>query len=472
MPVSLMDEYLAWSPGSRIELVDGQLVVGDSLTHSRLLLSQILRGWGVDAVVALAPELLWWEALSYTFGAPAVAHFDELNSAAMQHWGAQLAFEPEIPQHHGNWRWPYSELRQALRLAMFSLGRRDAKLGQSLGGGFVNRLGQHGFMPDILFYRGSHNRLYEYYLDGPAEVIVEFIQPGCEDYIYKVKRSHYQAAGVPEFWIIDSACQQIELFRLVEGCYQQQIPDAAGGYAVKSVPGLTFFPHKLWLDRDEHGYPPEETWFEVAADAPRLNRIPSVGEGVDWSRGLLKLPTALEPVALAFEDYIYWCPEAKFEFANGRPDIGGWEGIKGLTGMLLMTFGLMDVVKLAHPQAWVAALLQVRAEANDPDRQAKWWKLARETATFLRHHYNISRIAVVGDLVATEPLNFWSELVLVVWGLSENGAAPSKTRWERYTSPHSIVHQLSEQPRIRLVDASRELTSAEVQLLQKGLVEL
>lgn len=45
MPQSLLDEYCAWSSGSKIELVDGQLIVGDSLTHSRLLLSQILRGW-------------------------------------------------------------------------------------------------------------------------------------------------------------------------------------------------------------------------------------------------------------------------------------------------------------------------------------------------------------------------------------------------------------------------------------------
>ena len=68
MPQSLLDEYCAWSPGSKIELVGGQLIVGDSLTHSRLLLSQILRGWGIEAVVALAGQQLWWKALSQAFG--------------------------------------------------------------------------------------------------------------------------------------------------------------------------------------------------------------------------------------------------------------------------------------------------------------------------------------------------------------------------------------------------------------------
>lgn len=80
---------------------------------------------------------------------------------------------------------------------MFNLGSRHEKLGQSLGNGFVNRLGEQGVMPDILFYRGQpHNRLYEYYLDGSADVIVEFIQPGCYRYTRNVKRSLYQAAGV------------------------------------------------------------------------------------------------------------------------------------------------------------------------------------------------------------------------------------------------------------------------------------
>lgn len=465
MPESLLDEYYAWSPGSKIELVDGQLMIGDSLTHSRLLLSQILRSWGIEAVVALAPELLWWQALSQVFGIPKVSDLTELDAALMQHWADQIDFESELPQHHGDWRWTYSQLRQSLRLAMFNLGTRYEKLGQSLGNGFVNRLGEQGLMPDILFYRGQpRNCLYEYYLDGPADLVVEFIQPGCETYTRTVKRSHYQVAGVPEYWIIDPSARLVELLRLIEGSYQLQFPDSTGRYFVSSIPGLTFLPDRLWLAKEDWEYPPEEAWFEVAPDTPRLNKIVSLGEGVDWSRGLLKLPVALEPVDIAFDDYIYWCPEAKFEFANGRPEIGGQEGIKGLTGMLLMTFGLIEVVKLAHPRDWVAALLQARTKAMDVTHKAHWWRLAHQTAAFLQSHYNISRIAVAGDLVANEPLNFWSELVLVVWGLPESS--------DRYTSPHEIMQQLSEQPRIRLVDASGELSLAQTQLLQAGIVEL
>jgi hypothetical protein len=57
------------------------------------------------------------------------------------------------------------------------------------------------------------------------------------------------------------------------------------------------------------------------------------------------------------------------------------------------------------------------------------------------------------------------------WGLPER-ENPAKHLVRGYTSPQSIVRQLSEQPRIRLIDASGELTPAEAQLLQVGFVEV
>ncbi len=59
MSSSLFDEYIQWEPRTKLELIDGKLIVGKSLTHSRLLLSQILRGWGLEAAISLAPESLW-----------------------------------------------------------------------------------------------------------------------------------------------------------------------------------------------------------------------------------------------------------------------------------------------------------------------------------------------------------------------------------------------------------------------------
>jgi hypothetical protein len=64
--MSLIDDY-EWAHGARIELIDGKLVVGKSLSNSRLLLHQILRGWGLEAAIALVPESMWWVALSAAF---------------------------------------------------------------------------------------------------------------------------------------------------------------------------------------------------------------------------------------------------------------------------------------------------------------------------------------------------------------------------------------------------------------------
>ncbi|MBD2104125.1 hypothetical protein [Leptolyngbya sp. FACHB-261] len=63
---SLLDDYRAWSPGSKIELVNGQLIVEDSLVHSRRLLSQILRGWGMEAISAY---FLGWRLRNRLLGA-------------------------------------------------------------------------------------------------------------------------------------------------------------------------------------------------------------------------------------------------------------------------------------------------------------------------------------------------------------------------------------------------------------------
>ena len=56
MATELFDGYRQWEPRAKLELLDGKLIVSKSLTHSRLLLQQILRGWGLEAAIVLAPE--------------------------------------------------------------------------------------------------------------------------------------------------------------------------------------------------------------------------------------------------------------------------------------------------------------------------------------------------------------------------------------------------------------------------------
>lgn len=461
----LIEEYIQWEPRSKIELVNGQLIIGKSLIHSRLLLSQILRGWGAEAATALAPESLWWQALTSAFDAP-VADFHEIDTSALQVWASSIAYEPEVPQLLSQWNWKRSQVQQALYMAFFRLEFEGKKLGRTIGGGFVNRLGNNGFMPDILFFRqqGTHH-LYEYYLDGPAELVVEFVSPGCEVHDEQVKRSHYQAAGVLEYWLIYTEQENIEFWRLVDGVYQRQYPDKTGRYAISSSPGLTFIPARLWLSEEEHSYSSIVDLFEIATDAPSVDSIPYRKDGISWNHAPTQFPSSLEPVPIAFEDYLYWCPEAKFEFAEGRPDIGGREGIRGLLGMLLMTFGLMDAVKLLHPQQWVEALIQTRiAIQADQHRKTQWWHLAEMAAAQLRGQFGVRRLAVAGDLIKPEPLNFWSELFLLAWDLPVN----HETGRELY----QLIWNISSNPNIYFFEADGTLSPLEQRVFSAGFIEI
>jgi len=463
MTSNLFEEYLEWQPRTKIELVDGQLIVGNSLSGSRLLCSQILQGWGAASAIALASESLWWESLTIAFGAPTVLNIDAIDADALRNWASEVNFTPEISQLTACKNRKRISIRQVLSYALFSLGMRGHQLGQSMGGGFVNRLGNNAFMPDILFYRGQGlNRLYEYYLDGPADLIVEFVLPNSENYDREIKRSHYQAYGVPEYWILDAELSSIEFLRLVDGVYQRQYLQEDGRYQVSSIPGLTFLPNKLWEIEDWQTYISETDLFEVHSSAPKIERIRPVAEGIDWSRGQLGFAPALLPVPITFEDYIYWCPETKFEFVDGKPYIGSREGIQGLIGMFLMTFGLVESVKLLHPRYWVEALLATRLTVqNNKEHKEQVWQLVHQAAKLLRSKYGATRLGVIGDLVKKEPLNFWSEITLVAWDL------PTQTMRECYLA----VSELSESPLIDLLDVE-DATPMQQAAITSSLVEI
>ena len=51
-------------PESKLELIDGQLIAGNSLAGSRYLLWTILQTLGPRAVLPLAPLDRWWSALA------------------------------------------------------------------------------------------------------------------------------------------------------------------------------------------------------------------------------------------------------------------------------------------------------------------------------------------------------------------------------------------------------------------------
>ncbi|MBD2261158.1 Uma2 family endonuclease [Pseudanabaena sp. FACHB-2040] len=61
--------------------------------------------------------------------------------------------------------------------------------------------------------------------DMPPQFVVEVVSPGQENANrdYRYKRSEYAARGIPEYWIADPIKQQVTVFTLVEGLYEEVV---------------------------------------------------------------------------------------------------------------------------------------------------------------------------------------------------------------------------------------------------------
>jgi hypothetical protein len=57
-------------PESKLELIAGKLIAGNSLACSHYLLWAILQSCGPQAALPFAPEALWRQALAEAFSAP------------------------------------------------------------------------------------------------------------------------------------------------------------------------------------------------------------------------------------------------------------------------------------------------------------------------------------------------------------------------------------------------------------------
>ncbi|MEM7796520.1 MAG: hypothetical protein AAF579_18960, partial [Cyanobacteria bacterium P01_C01_bin.118] len=179
-PVSeLFDNWRKLKPESKLELIDGQLIVGNSLVGSRLLLRQLLQGWSAAAAISLAPIETWLDALAaaYHVSLPKAEFLDvQIDYLEMQLTDAAFILE-DLQMGRAEKTWSHDRIRQQLTMNLFRL---DEKVGgKSLGRDFVMRLGDNGLTPDLLFFKGQGlNQLYEAYLSGPAELVIEVIMPG------------------------------------------------------------------------------------------------------------------------------------------------------------------------------------------------------------------------------------------------------------------------------------------------------
>ncbi len=57
---------------------------------------------------------------------------------------------------------------------------------------------------------------------------------------------------------------------------------------------------------------------------------PSPADGVKYGSLSFAPRVSLDPEPISFEQYVSWAPEAKFEWVDGRPYIGGERGSREL----------------------------------------------------------------------------------------------------------------------------------------------
>lgn len=436
------DEFEEWwngQPESKFELIEGKFIVGNSLIGSQLLFRMILEGWGAAPVVALVDRKLVWQALKVVYPD---APIDSGDPTLIQTWASQVNHQPadlsagskgkDGGQHYRTRDFLYWQLSEAINFCVD---------GNTIGPDFIMHLGNSGLTPDMLVYCGKPlNYIYNWYLQGPANLVIEVTLPTHTKQDREVKRHYYEAGGVPEYWIVDPQHQQIEFLRLKNGQYQPQHPDSEGRYCPHNIPNLVFWPEQLWPHCRTYDY--DRLMLSIFDVNPWPEKRFKKTQTADQECGFNpnSVPTtfrvALEPMPISFQEFVSWCPRNKIEYVDDKIHI---LKMREIMGMFLMTLGMVETVKLLPPQQWVAALIEAQAnELTEADaaKKAEWWEVAKKAATFLREKYGARRLAVAEDLVAPQPLNYWSEITLVVYDLSREKRLDALGEWyTKYKNP-------------------------------------
>ncbi|MEX0783962.1 MAG: Uma2 family endonuclease [Dehalococcoidia bacterium] len=98
------------------------------------------------------------------------------------------------------------------------------KGGRMIQAGYVMKATPSGNarMADIIVILPAHtSRITDYYLDGPADLVVEIVDDRSQARDYEVKRDEYEASGIPEYWIVDprEGKRSVTLLVLRDGRY-------------------------------------------------------------------------------------------------------------------------------------------------------------------------------------------------------------------------------------------------------------
>ena len=105
-----------------------------------------------------------------------------------------------------------------------------------------------GREPDVIVLLQAHlDRYRETFIDGPADLVVEVMSEESQVRDRGEKYYEYEAAGIPEYWLIDPVREAADFYRLDDKGHYQRIPaNADGRYPSAVLPGFVIDPAWLW----------------------------------------------------------------------------------------------------------------------------------------------------------------------------------------------------------------------------------
>jgi Uma2 family endonuclease len=135
-----------------------------------------------------------------------------------------------------------------LSLLEFFLDARD--LGRVYGTRVAFRLDdRNGPEPDIAFVRKSRLRFAKRgYFGGRPDAAFEIVSPESVERDYDKKRTQYQRARIPEYWIIDPLREKVILLRLGRDGQYREVRSRHGMVQSQVIPGFWLRPEWLWQE--------------------------------------------------------------------------------------------------------------------------------------------------------------------------------------------------------------------------------
>jgi len=108
---------------------------------------------------------------------------------------------------------------------------------------------ERGREPDLLVVSEEHrNRLKETYLEGPADLVVEIVSAGSGARDRGEKFYEYEAAGIPEYWLVDPEREELAVYRLRDDRYRTAFEGHDGRAASEVLEGFWIEADWLWQE--------------------------------------------------------------------------------------------------------------------------------------------------------------------------------------------------------------------------------